>query len=219
MKLLIKYPTRSRPNLFQKTLERYFTYLSGKIDTQFIISIDRDDPSMNNSEILSWTTSKPNVQIKIGDSKTKIEAINSDIPQTGWDVLLMASDDMTPVVRNYDQILCDAMQLHFPDTDGALWFNDGRVGDVLNTLPILGNKYYQRFGYVYHPEYKSLWCDNEYQMVAQKLNKLIWINQVIIRHDWKDATGEDALYRRNETTEHYTRDGATFAQRYAKGFK
>jgi len=57
------------------------------------------------------------------------------------------------------------------------------VGDKLNTLCILGTKYYRRFNYIYNPEYKALWCDNEFMEVASMLGKQTYFKDVIIRHE------------------------------------
>jgi hypothetical protein len=78
----------------------------------------------------------------------------------------------------------------YPDTDGVLWFYDGWRKD-LNTLCILGRKYYDRFNYVYHPEYKSFWSDAEFTEVASKLNKQVFIDNIIIRHLHPDIVSSD----------------------------
>ena len=112
-----------------------------------------------------------NVEFFYGNSKSKIEAVNADMDKVGdWDVLLLASDDMIPQVKNYDEIIIQKMNEFFPDTDGVLWFNDGNRKD-LNTLCILGKKYYNRLNYIYYPEYKSTWCDNEFTDVGNILKK------------------------------------------------
>ena len=49
--LLIKFPTRNRPHKFFNTLIKYIEYLDSPENTRFIISIDDDDPTMNNSEV------------------------------------------------------------------------------------------------------------------------------------------------------------------------
>ena len=42
-KLVIKFPTRNRPDKFFFTLQKYFKLLSGKHEVQFIITMDSDD--------------------------------------------------------------------------------------------------------------------------------------------------------------------------------
>jgi hypothetical protein len=91
--------------------------------------------------------------IVVGRSCGKIGAINRDMDLAPpFDILLLASDDMIPIVKGYDRIIRDNMPL---DTDRVLHFNDGHRTDSLNTLCILGKKYYDRFGYIYYPEYKT----------------------------------------------------------------
>ena len=64
----------------------------------------------------------------------------------------------------------------------------------------MGRKYYDRFGYIYHPSYKSFWCDNEYTEVAARLSKITFMDNVIINHKhpaWYKDVKMDALYNRN----------------------
>ena len=145
MKLLIKFPTRGRPNKFLETLTRYIDYLDDK-STQIIVTCDNDDESMKQEDIQSYLVSQENVGVFFGNSKTKIEAVNANLENADFDILLLASDDMIPIVTGYDTIIKEKMSEYYPDTDGVLFFNDGYQKDRLNTLCILGKKYYDRFG-------------------------------------------------------------------------
>jgi hypothetical protein len=158
MKLLIKFPTRGRPRVFRDTFQKYIDYQSGKHEVQFVLTMDVDDGSMNTPEQLEFINSKPNVTYCFGRSNTKVEAINANMEGHEFDVLLLASDDMVPQVMGYDDIILSNMEKYYPDTDGVLHFNDARTGRGLNTLSIMGKKMYDHFGYIYHPDYKSLWC-------------------------------------------------------------
>ena len=84
MKLVIKYPTRGRPDKFTSLLDRYINFLSGKNDVHFVISFDHDDVSMNNDNIWSFISrinSKTGGKIHAvcGKSHSKISAVNSDL--------------------------------------------------------------------------------------------------------------------------------------------
>lgn len=190
MKILYKYPTRERPLKFAKCLDQYYRLMDSDSDYEFVVTVDNDDPEMNNPEVIRFLNNVPKLTYRFGDSKTKIEAINADIPDTDWDILVLISDDMIPEVENFDNIIRKKMTEHFPDTDGVLWFFDGWRKD-LNTLCILGRKYYDRFGYIYHPDYKSFWCDAEFTEVANKLGKQVYIDQIIIRHLHPDIVMQD----------------------------
>ena len=216
--LLIKFPTRSRPEKFFATLDRYYQMLSGKHKVNVLVTCDNDDASMNNSEIKLKLATYNNLKIEFGDHKTKVEAINSGVENQDFDVVLLASDDMIPITRGYDNIIMDRMMSSFPNFDGIVWFNDGVQQDRLNTLCILGKAYYKRFGYIYNPEYKSLWCDLEFTKVGSILNKQKYFNEVIIKHEHHSVTGIglDELYSLNERYESADKD--TFLKRQIANF-
>jgi hypothetical protein len=205
MKLLIKFPTRGRKNKFFNVLNKYHKKLSGKNEVNFLITLDEDDSDMNNSDSISILNSFKNTVYVFGESKSKIDAVNRDLDKfTDWDIVLLASDDMIPQENGYDDIIINEMSKNFSDTDGVLWFADGNRKD-LNTLCILGKKYYNRFNYIYNPEYKSTWCDNEFTEVANKLNKQFFVDKVIIKHEHPDwgFGGRDIIHNLNLINEEH----------------
>ncbi len=226
MKLLIKFPTRGRPDQVLPLLERYRDMLSGRHDVCFLITLDVDDPTMQNSVVmkrlnrLSEGRSGISSIVSIGNSKTKIQAVNADMDKapSDWDVILLASDDMVPQKQGYDAIIFEHMLSHYPDLDGTLWFFDGYTRKVC-TLVVMGKPYYERFGYIYHPDYLSLWCDNEWTEVAKKLGKLQYVDCTIIKHEHFANTKTikaDTLYKRNEAF--YEQDKALYHLRKKNGF-
>jgi hypothetical protein len=218
-KLLIKLPSRSRPAKFMEVFNLYKNMASGKHDVRFLCSFDLDDATMNNPGMRNWIAKQgDSVKAFWGNSKTKIQAINADLEHAGdYDVLLLASDDMIPQMQDYDDIIIQDMQTYYPDGDGVLHYNDGKQGERLNTLCIMGKKYFDRFGYIYNPEYISVYPDNEFTDVSRILGKATYIDKVIIRHFWIEI-GVDALYMRNENRELYARDGALYQKRKEANF-
>lgn len=187
-KLLVKFPTRGRPDKFFTVLDRYYYGAKRKNLVSFLITCDHDDLTMNNPEVRQRLQDKyKGMTVVFGHSKNKIEAVNADMAHAPeYDIILLASDDMVPEEKGYDEIIRQKMTELYPDTDGVLWFFDGYRRDF-NTLCILGKKYYDRFGYIYHPSYKSFWSDNEFTDVANQFGKQTFIDKVIIRHvhpDW-----------------------------------
>jgi hypothetical protein len=209
MKLLIKFPTRNRKNKFFKVLKQYQNLCEDFDNTFFLITLDNDDETMNPSEVSNIFGTFKNIKVVYGNSDSKIHAINRDIELVDeWDIVLLASDDMTPKVKGYDNIIRDRMKEFYPDTDGILWFNDGHQGNKLNTLSILGKKYYDRFGYIYQPEYKSVWSDNEFMMVGNLLGKQTYMDEVIIEHEHPDwgYGNRDIIHQINSKNESHDRN-------------
>jgi hypothetical protein len=200
MKILIKFPTRSRPEKFLNVLRLYVENMESPHDNNILVTCDVGDTSMNNDHIKEEIKRYSNVNIQYLHNKSKIEAVNNGLPLDGYDIILLASDDMIPVAFGYDNIIRKTMIKYFPDTDGVLWFNDGIQGMNFNTLCILGKKYYDRFGYIYHPSYKSYYCDNEFTYISKKLERVIYCNDVIIRHVHHCMNPEliDDLYKFND---------------------
>jgi hypothetical protein len=195
-------------------INKYISFATDPDNIQILVTIDIDD----NPE--KYTFTDPRIIVKVGPSNGKINAINRDMPNhSTFDILLLASDDMIPIVQGYDDIIRTKMHQKFPDGDGVLWFNDGFCKNRLNTLVICGSKYYQRFGYIYYPEYKSLWCDNEFTDVANKLGKQIYFNTIIIKHEHpsnSSTINNDDLYRRNNI--HFSTDKKLYMKRYLNNY-
>jgi hypothetical protein len=218
MKILIKFPTRNRKDKFFEVLQKYYDFATDLSKIEFLITLDYDDDSMNNQEVIDKLKSYENLRFVFGKSNNKIHAVNRDIELGDWDIILLASDDMIPIEKGYDEQIRFNMTINYPNTDGILWFNDGNRKD-LNTLCILGKKYYERFGYIYHPDYKSLWADNEFMTVGNLLKKQIFIDKVIIHHqhpDWGYG-GRDIIHSLNSN--HDREDRMVFQRRQKINFE
>jgi hypothetical protein len=205
--ILLKYPTRQRPEKFMSNLNSYLNKASGKHKITVIISMDTDDALLNNEHVRQFLESKntDNVIVSFfyGESRGKIHAINRDIPNSSWDILISTADDMEPVENNWDDIIVNDMFSFFPDLKGSLNYDtDPRLDHkgpegykTLITLPIIGRTLYNLFGYVYHPDYKSEWCDNEQTEVFESLGVLKHIKRRPIIHKWFE--NQDSLMARN----------------------
>ena len=202
MKILIKFPTRNRKEIFFNTLNRYYEYLDDLKNVNFVITCDKDDDSMNNKEVIKLLDGYKNLKYYFGNSKTKIEAVNNDIYNLDFDILLLASDDMIPQIKGYDTIIRNDMKKYYPNKDGILWYFDG-FNKSVNTLSIMGVKYYKKNNYIYHPMYRSFFCDTEQTILAQKFKKITFIDNIIIKHVHPDNTNElhksyDNTYKQND---------------------
>lgn len=200
MNLLIKFPSRSRPEQFKKALDSYIRYSSNLDKIQFIFTLDSNDERLD--EYFKIIQSRPiNQLIVVGESRGKISAINRDLSllkDLKYDVILLASDDMIAVQRYQDAIEQKFNEL---GDDRVFWFSDGNQ-KRLNTLVIIGRKYFEHFLYLYHPSYVSLWCDNEFHDVAIMLGKMnTEPYECIIEHQHFAHNRQyksDDLYREND---------------------
>jgi hypothetical protein len=222
--LLVKFPTRSRPDKFKNVLQKYINHLSGTVHVRFVITMDNDDDTMNTQDMREWLDGLIDRGIDLvyhyGDSKTKIEAVNADLEGENADVLLLASDDMIPEMFGYDAIIMQSMEEAWPEFDGAIKFNDGLRNDPLMTLCVMGWKLYEKFGYIYHPDYKYLYCDTEQTEVCIALEKFAVSPMCIIRHQWLPGEHPEAdeLHKMHESGESYQRDLKVYNERKQNNF-
>jgi hypothetical protein len=157
-------------------------------------------------------------QIFMSPNTSKIQACNANIGDIKWewDIIVLVSDDMIPQLQGWDDVIRNYMLARFPDTDGILWFNDGYQGEKLNTLTIFGRKMYDSFGYLYHPDYKSLFCDTELTDLCkgELKDKCLYVPYCIIRHEHPGtgfAQNMDSLYDRNQ--KYWDEDMHTYIRR------
>lgn len=212
--ILYKFATRSRPDKFKAAIDNI-----AKLSTQpyhVRISADADDATMFNFAMMRWIGERPELSIRYGTKVSKIEAVNRDMDiLPDWDIVVGMSDDMEFTVKGFDEQIVSAFG---GDYDQLIHFPDGYVNEKLVTLPIMGRVYYERFGYIYHPDYKSLFCDNEQMEVAQMLGKYKYVNSHIFKHQHAAWTGAPVDPLLKETQAFYREDEITFNRRKMRGF-
>lgn len=222
MNILLKCPTRSRPQKVIATLANYVKLATQPGKIGIAVSCDDDDTSMTRNLVKEELerTLKPVAWNRIfySPNKTKIQACNANMSEIEypWDIVVLVSDDMIPQVSGWDDVIRSHMMSRFPDTNGILWFNDGHQAEKLNTLCIYGRRIYQEFGYIYQPEYKSLFCDTELtdRCRGDLKDRCLYVPYCIIRHEHPGtgyAQNMDALYQSNQR--YWNEDMFTYIRR------
>lgn len=210
MRLLLKYPSRERPELFAATINEWMRLASDQGRIQWIVSLDADDPTLPAYRHKCDTL---DIEPIIGTSKNKIAAVNRDLDRVRaaeWDMLVLVSDDMRPVVEGWDSII----EQNAPTLDMALWFVDGRRGDLC-TLSIFGRPIFDRMNCIYHPAFQSLYCDDYFHFIMEHEGRMKRIGQRVFEHQWR-VENDDALMARNESNEFHRQDRDTFARLKAR---
>ena len=207
------FASRERPEKFFKCLdniqdnsmsENYFVW--AKLDT--------DDPKAD--EYRKRIDEYPELTVKWGLSEGKIHAINRDLEDLpDFYILCNHSDDMVFTEFGFDDVIRQYCGL-----DDFVHFPDGYAEERVCTYSIFGKDYFKRFGYIYHPDYFSVYSDNEQTDVAKILGKHKFVNKRILRHEHPVAGygKPDALLRRTEAAEFYQKDRQTYLRRKAINF-
>ena len=216
MRILFKYTTRSRRSNFLRGYDSILNKIANREDYHILISVDKDDQSMFPLPVLDG-----NYTFVVGNSKNKIDAINRDLNEFDYDfdILINMSDDMIFTKKGFDDIIRAEF---YNDFNQYLHFNDGNQKCNVCTMHIVGRNYYDRFKYIYHPDYISLWCDVENDIVAKQLGcyKYMGDNIKLFRHlhpAWGLAP-QDALSIKTEDRALWIADEITFNKRKIKNF-
>ncbi len=179
--LLIKIYTKNNPEKFFTTLDKYYKNLSNKVPYHFLITCDKDDLTMNCSKTIKKLVNFPNLTLHFNSNKTISDGFNSGINKfIDWfDILLVVPDEVEPIINEYDKIITDSLLDHHSDYDGVLNFQINSNSSI-NITPVIGKKFYKRFGYVFNPTYKSSYYDHELTYVSRILGKETTINNSIL---------------------------------------
>lgn len=222
LKILFKYTTRSRRSNFLRGIDSIIDNLADKENYRIYTTFDVDDDKMRPLPEI-----KGNHTYIAGTSKSKIDAINRGMDfinsQYDWDILVNMSDDMVFIQKGFDDII----RKEFTDgsitnLDQYIHFNDGNQKANVSTMHIVGRDYYNRDNYIYNPEYKSLWCDVENDMVAKLRGCYKYVGDNIRLfshlHPAFNLAPNDEQYMKTEHRDMWIADEQTFNNRKQNNF-
>jgi hypothetical protein len=232
MKILFNYTTRSRRSNFLRGIDSIVNNVADKSNYHILISVENEnhDAAMHPLPQLDCPHT---YRVNPYKPTSKVDAINRDLNEftkvCDWDIVVNMSDDMIFTQKGFDDDIRESFVdidydsggntlLNGYDLDQCIHFPDGVTNEILISMSILGRIYYERFKYIYHPSYKSLWCDNETMDVAKMLGCYRYINKHIFKH-LHPAHGNapnDPQYQITESF--YPIDNANYLNRKANGF-
>lgn len=209
------HPSRGRAKKsFQNATEWYEK--SGIYDVEIILSLDNDDPQID--EYLELYGQSPlTYQGIYHDNSSVVEATNHAARWSRNDILLYLSDDF----KCFDNWGL-AVQKEFDGVSDPLLI---KVDDCLQkfsvpvlTIPIMNRALYERLGYFWHPEYKSMFCDEHLYWTAQKLGAMKMCPHLKFEHAHVcvGKAPDDETYRRSSAN--WEQGKAVFARHKAEGF-
>lgn len=179
----IIHPTRHRITQALDTQAKWL--LNADNPVEYIFSFDSDDDT-----IPSW------VQGLRNPNKTAIQAINVAAKEAKGDLFIVVSDDFA-CLPHWDTLLKRQLE---GKSDFVVKTRDG-IQKVLVTLPIVDRVWYERYGYVYNPEYLHMSADTELTAVAIMTGKLIY-SDLLFEHLHYSAglSPKDAINEKNDKT-------------------
>lgn len=174
MRFSIIHPTRSRPEKSIETTSKWISRAETDEEIDLIVSVDQDDPCIKEYQNHYFNFG---CTLSIGRNRSAVDAINNAAKIAQGDIMIVVSDDTDCPVGWFD-IINKAVSGH---EDFVLKVYDG-VQKWICTMPIIDRAYYNRFGYVYHPDYSHMFVDTDFTHTAELLGKIIWRNDILFPH-------------------------------------
>lgn len=211
--ILFKYTSRSRPQNFFRGLDSIVNNLANTEDYHVQCTFDLSDVTMYNPAVIARLNTYKNLSYYFGESSNKIDAINKNLDKLPtFHILVNMSDDQQFLVQGFDDIIRGDMEAACNDYDMFLHYPDSHAGERLPTMSIMGVAYFKRSGYIYRPEFISVYCDNFAMDEAKALKRHCFINKTIFDHfhpAWGMAPMDDQ-YKKTEDPVNYEADRQTY---------
>lgn len=125
----------------------------------------------------------PIVRVVPDNYKCYVEAANRIAKVATGDAMIIAADDVVPC-QDYDVIIEQSFRNFYPTFDGVLKANDliHTNEETSNTHPVIGRKFYDRFGYVYYPGYFALYADTDLAYACDQVNRMERVPHLVLEH-------------------------------------
>lgn len=168
------HPSRSRVDKSFETLSKWMDRAKSS-DIELIVSVDDDDPGRQTYvEVYGNIYNTFDVRtsgVLVNPNRSAVDAINAAAKVATGDIMIVLSDD-TDCPDNWAELI--EMEVR-GKKDFVLRVEDG-IQPWLVTAPIFDRTYYNRFGYVYHPDFRHMFADTHYTHIAFGLNRVIKSN-------------------------------------------
>jgi glycosyltransferase involved in cell wall biosynthesis len=187
MKISLIHPSRSRPEKSIFTIDRWLSR-AFSFPVELIVSVDEDDPSL---ELYKQTYQADEVFL-ISKNRSCVDAINNAARVATGDIFIVVSDD-TSCEIHWDTALLKEVE---GETDWILKTEDGIQPHII-TMPCMDRAYYNRTGYIYHPDFEHMFCDTYMTCVADITGRKITSN-LLFKH--LNDTIKDDLRKRTDGT-------------------
>lgn len=176
MNFLIKLNFKNSENLLE-IIDEYYSYL---ISNKNLFLININNEIILDDYIYKCLNKYKNLFYFQEDYKNDVQFLNSNINKIkDWDIIFNPSFLVKPIKREFDKIIKNLIK------KDVSWLNDGEQ-DIINTLPVITKKYYEKFGYFYNPIYKNNYYLNEFTEVSKILNDYYFIDDILFERIYLD---------------------------------
>lgn len=191
------------------------------MDIHVYLSIDESDPDRAEYVRLYcddqvWFDRSVSTLVLINNNTSVVEATNAAAKVCASDILIYLSDDFDcpdnwfeKVVSQFDTDKPMLLKVH----DGLQHFDT----PVL-TIPIMNYELYKKLGYFWHPEYKSMFVDQDLYETTKRIDAIKYAPDLVFMHNHPcvGRCEDDAIYQRSAAN--WDQGKTIFAKRKLENF-
>jgi hypothetical protein len=209
-KISLLHATRGRPAQAAAAQQKWLNRAANPDAIEHIFGLDADDPTSCFLNVFNHVYTRGN--------GGPVEAWNACAAKSRGEVLVQLSDDWEPPMH-WDKLILEAIG----DTSksAVLAVSDGHRKDDLLCMAILTRARYKQQGYLFHPEFFSMFSDNWFSRQAFKDGVVIDARDRITFEHVHPAFGKAAMdetYARSNDGYHY-KTGEGIFRRLCEGVK
>ena len=207
------HPSRGRAKKAHQTFLNWMDKGPLGNNVEHISSFDTDDPELPLYK--SWSC-EDRFHV-ISNNRSVVDATNKAAAKATGDIFIYLSDDFD-CPKDWIQLITE----EFKKYSGPTLI---KVDDCLQqfhipvlTIPIMNRDLYERLGYFWHPDYKSMFCDVDLYYTVQKLGALKFAPHLKFPHNHVSIgkAENDETYRRSAAN--WNQGQEVFNRRKAAGF-
>lgn len=214
----VLHPSRGRPEMAYNARQQWVRTSSKPFE--HIMSLDQDDEKIMAYRKHPYSESH---RILINRNRSVVDAVNNAARVCIGDLIVVMSDDFV-APQGWDEIVWEKY-MFLKDLSKsnlvAILVGDGIQTDLTTmTLPIVSKALYQRLGFIYHPDYFSVFADNDITETCRELGCLsVHPDIVFEHHHYLNGKNKiDATYRRENSSEAFSIGRKVYDRRKAKHF-
>jgi hypothetical protein len=148
---------------------------SGDHEYEWIVSLSKKDATL---EEYYQTFTNSDAVLVVTHSTNMVEATNEIAKLCAGQLIILVSDDMWSCEMWDTKILHKFEMINGP---GVLQVNDG-ITTLKLTIPIMNREAYAKLGYVYHPDYISMFADDDLRKTALQHGMYFNGTDIMIEH-------------------------------------
>lgn len=206
------HPSRGRVAQAGAAIDEWRGAASGVHHYEYLLSVDADDPDRDGYAALARDR---DVCLLVHHNRSIVDAVNHGARRSTGEVLVVVSDDFGCPTR-WDQSIASAIG---DRRNVAVLVDDGLDGRIM-TLPIVDRAFYDSCGYLYFPQYISMYCDDDLTEHASQTGRLIDARHLRFPHRHPTASGSalDDTYQRQHRPLAWIEGRRVLARRRATRF-